>query len=60
MYRAMEEMAADWNWPCNGEEASMGNGEKLIGVKLVLIGMVIYRRPGESGRDQLASEPSSN
>jgi hypothetical protein len=38
----------------------MGNGEKLIGVKLVLIGMVIYRRPGESGRDQLASEPSSN
>jgi hypothetical protein len=38
----------------------MGNGEKLIGVKLVLIGMVIYLRPGEYGRDQLPSDPSSN
>jgi hypothetical protein len=60
MYRTMKEMAADWNWPCNGEEVSMGNGEKLKGVRLVLVGMVIYRRPGEYGSDQLASDPSSN
>ena len=41
MYRTMKEMAADWNWPCNAEKVSMEIGEKLNGVKLVLIGMVI-------------------